>query len=146
MYLHHLKIYEFLKTKKFFFNLFLAVLGLHCCSGFSLVVASGRYCSSRCAGFSLWWLLLLQSTGSRVQSFQQLQRMGWVVLLPDSRAWAQYLWHTGLVSRGHVETSWTRELEPVSSALVGRFLSTAPPGKCNDLFLKKPLCNGFSIT
>ena len=33
----------FLKTKKNFFYLFLAVLGLHCCSGFSLVVASGRY-------------------------------------------------------------------------------------------------------
>ena len=46
---------------------------------------------------------------------------GWVVLPPDSRAWAQYLWHTSSVSLGHVETSWTRELEPVSSALVGRF-------------------------
>ena len=34
-------------------------------AGFSLVVAS-RGCSLLwCAGFSLWWLLLLQSTGSR---------------------------------------------------------------------------------
>ena len=29
--------------KDFFFKLYLAVLGLHCCSGFSLVVASGGY-------------------------------------------------------------------------------------------------------
>ena len=33
--------------------------------GLSLVVASGVYSSLRCAGFSLRWLLLLRSTGSR---------------------------------------------------------------------------------
>ena len=33
--------------------------------GLSLVAASGGYSSSRCAGFSLSWLLLLRSTGSR---------------------------------------------------------------------------------
>ena len=43
----------------------LAVLGPCGCSGFSLVVASGGYSSLRCEGFSLLWLLLLQSTGSR---------------------------------------------------------------------------------
>ena len=31
--------------------------------GLSLVVASGGYSSLRCTGFSLRWLLLLQSTG-----------------------------------------------------------------------------------
>ena len=31
--------------------------------GLSLVAASGGYSSLQCAGFSLWWLLLLQSTG-----------------------------------------------------------------------------------
>ena len=41
----------------------LAMLGLHCFKGFSLVVVSGA--SLRCEGFSLLWLLLLQSTGSR---------------------------------------------------------------------------------
>ena len=35
----------------------------------SLVVASGGYCLLRCAGFSLRWLLLLQSTGSRCAGF-----------------------------------------------------------------------------
>ena len=33
--------------------------------GLSLVAASGGYSSLRCAGFSLRWLLLLRSTGSR---------------------------------------------------------------------------------
>ena len=33
--------------------------------GLSLVAAKGSYSSWGCAGFSLWWLLLLQSMGSR---------------------------------------------------------------------------------
>ena len=37
--------------------------------GLSLFVASGGYSSLRCVGFSLWWLLLLQSTGSRSTGF-----------------------------------------------------------------------------
>ena len=36
-----------------------------------------------CAGFSLWWLLLLQSTGSRAHGFQQLQHMGLVAVDPS---------------------------------------------------------------
>ena len=41
----------------FFFNLFLAVLGVHCCMGFSLVVARG--CLLAVVGsFSFRWLLL----------------------------------------------------------------------------------------
>ena len=35
------------------------------CEGFSLVAASGGHSSSRCAGLSLSWPLLLRSTGSR---------------------------------------------------------------------------------
>ena len=37
--------------------------------GLSLVVASGAYSSLRYADFSLRWLLLLQSTGSRCVGF-----------------------------------------------------------------------------
>ena len=37
--------------------------------GLSLVVASGGYSSLRCVGFSLWWLLLLWSMGSRRVGF-----------------------------------------------------------------------------
>ena len=36
--------------------------------GLSLVAARGGYSSLRCAGFSLRWLLLLQSSGSRAQA------------------------------------------------------------------------------
>ena len=37
--------------------------------GLSLVAASRDYSLLRCAGFSLWWLLLLRSTGSRRAGF-----------------------------------------------------------------------------
>ena len=37
--------------------------------GLSLVAVCGGYSWLRCAGFSLWWLLLLQSTGSRCMGF-----------------------------------------------------------------------------
>ena len=43
----------------FFHWVFIAAPGL------SLVVASGGYSSLRCAGFPLWWLLLLRSMDSR---------------------------------------------------------------------------------
>ena len=55
--------------KLIYFILFIYIFGcvgsslLHV--GFSLVVASGGYSSLQCAGFSLRWLLLLWSTGSR---------------------------------------------------------------------------------
>ena len=48
----------------------------------SLVVLSQGYSSLQCPGFSLWWLLLLWSTGSRASGLQQLQ-------LPGSRAHAK---------------------------------------------------------
>ena len=54
-------------------NLFLFYLWLSwvfvAMHGLSLVAASGRYSSLRCRGFSLRWLLLLQSTGSRHVGF-----------------------------------------------------------------------------
>ena len=49
----------------FLFNLFLALLGLHCCTGFSLVVIAGLQCSD----FSLRWLLLLRTMDSRPTGF-----------------------------------------------------------------------------
>ena len=77
--------------------------------GLSLVVVSGGYSSMWCTGFSLQWLLLLQSTGSRCTGFSSCS------------AWAQLL-HSmqDLPGPG---------LKPVSPALKGGFLITAPPGK-----------------
>ena len=77
--------------------------------GLSLVVASGGHSSSRCAGFSLSWPLLLRSTGSR--------RAGSVIVAhgPSCSAACGNLPRPGL--------------EPMSPALAGRFSTTAPPGK-----------------
>ena len=57
----------------FFFNLFIIYFWLRwvfvAARGLSLVEASEGYSSLRCMGFSLRWLLLLQSTGSRHLGF-----------------------------------------------------------------------------
>ena len=41
------------------------VLGLHCCPRAFCSTGEGGYFSLQSLGFSWWWLLLLQSTGSR---------------------------------------------------------------------------------
>ena len=51
--------------KIYLFIYFLTVLGLRFARGLSLVAASGGHSSSQCAGLSLSWPLLLQSTGCR---------------------------------------------------------------------------------
>ena len=117
--------------------LFLAALGLRCCVGFSLVVASRGYSSLWCTGFSLRWLLLLWSTGSRCSGFS------------SCGTWAQQLWHAGSVVVARRLSScgtWAQLLrgmwdlpgpgfEPVSPALAGGFLTTVPrwKPKLNDL-------------
>ena len=88
--------------------------------GFSLVAASGAYSSLPCTGFSLQWLLLLRSMGSR----RELSCCGLPALehrLCSYGAWAQLL-------RGMWDLPGPG-LEPVSPALAGGFLTTAPPGK-----------------
>ena len=89
--------------------------------GLSLLVASGGYSSLWCAGFSLWWLLLLRSTGSRYAGFSSCGTWALEHRLSSCGSWA-YLLHGmwDLPGPGH---------EPVSPALAGGFLTTAPPGK-----------------
>ena len=59
--------------KLYFFKIYLFYFWLHwvfvVAHGVSLVVVSGGYSSLQCAGFSLQWLLLLRSMGSRHMSF-----------------------------------------------------------------------------
>ena len=50
--------------------LMLAVLSLHWCAGPSLTAASRGRSSWQREGFSLWWLLSLRSTGSRLRGLQ----------------------------------------------------------------------------
>ena len=49
--------------------LFLAVLGLHSSHGLSLIAESRAYSLALVPGFSLWWLLLLQSMNFRRTGF-----------------------------------------------------------------------------
>ena len=80
------------KPRNMFFGFFLINLFIFGCIG-SLLLRAG-FLQLQCAGFSLRWLLLLWSTGSR--------RAG-------SRGQAQQLWHTGLVAPQHVGSSRTRD-------------------------------------
>ena len=58
-----------------FIYLLLAVLGLHCCSGFSLVVASRRYSLAALCGF-LPAVACCRCTGSKAHTLQQLWILG----------------------------------------------------------------------
>ena len=84
----------------------------------SLVVASGGYSSLWCAGFSLRWLLLLRSTGSRHAGFSSCGTWAQQLWLAGSRAQAQQLWRTGLVAPRHVGSSRIRARTHVPS--IGR--------------------------
>ena len=82
---------------------FIAVRGL------SLIEVSGGCSSLPCVGFSLWWLLLLWSTGSRCTGFSSCSTQAQQLWLAGSRAQAQQLWHMGLVAPRHVGSSLTRD-------------------------------------
>ena len=80
-----------------------------------------------CVGFSLWWLLLLRSTGSRHAGFSSCGSWALEHRLSSCGAQTQLLhgmWD--LPGPG---------LEPVSPALAAGFLTTAPPGKSPNVFL-----------
>ena len=93
---------------------FIAVRGLS-------LVASGGYSSLLCVGFSLWCLLLLQSTGCRHTGFSNCGSRALEHRLSSCGAWA-------LLLHGMWDPPGPG-LEPVSPALAGRFLTTAPPEK-----------------
>ena len=69
--------------------------------GLALVVASGVYSSLWCAGFSLQWLLLLRSMGSRRAGFSSCG--SWALERRPQR-----LWRIGLVAPRYVGSFWTR--------------------------------------
>ena len=63
----------------------------------SLVAENRGYSSLFCAGFSLQWLLLLQSTGSRHVGFRSCS------------TWAQWLRHMDLIALWNVGSSRVRD-------------------------------------
>ena len=70
-------------------------------AGFSLIAVSRGYCLLRSTGFSLPWLLWLQSTGCGHSGFEQFGLAG-------SRTQAQWWWCTCLAALRHVWSFWTR--------------------------------------
>ena len=107
----------------------MAVLGLRCCMGYSLVaLCSGGYSLDHCAMISLQWFLSLWSTGLRHASFSscstKLRSCG--SRAPEHRfsncGTPTYLLHGiwDLSGQG---------IKPVSPALAGGFLTTESPGK-----------------
>ena len=79
----HIFVFFFFLIYLFCLFLFLAALGLVAARGLSLVAASRGYSLLRCTGFSLWWLLLLWSMGSRCVGFS------------SCGTWARWLWRVG---------------------------------------------------
>ena len=102
LFLHIISSIYCLQNLYLFIYLFMAVLGLRCCAGFSLVVES--------SGYSLvvvHWLLIIggfSCCGTWVLScgLQQLWFQG-------SRVQAQYLWYTGLIAPQFVGYSGPRD-------------------------------------
>ena len=107
-----------------FFKIYFICFWLHwvfvAARGLSLVVASMGYSSLRRVGFSLWWLLLFWSMGSR--------HAGSLVV-------TRGLWSTGSAVVMHglsSSTTWDLPapgLERLSPALAGGLLTTTPPRK-----------------
>ena len=96
--------------------------------GLSLVAESGGHSSSRCAGLSLSWPLLLRCTGSR--------RAGLVVVAHGLSSCGSQALEGRLSSCGALayllRGMWDLPgpgLEPVSPAFAGRFSTAVPPGK-----------------
>ena len=121
-YSHCGKQYVGFSKKNYIFKKYLFILaaqGLHGYMAFSLVAASWRYSSLQWVGFSLWRLLLLWCTGSRVWVLESI-----VASCGLSGCSSSALGHR-LSSCGawafapkHVGSSWTKDWTPVSC--VGR--------------------------
>ena len=89
------------------------------CPGISLVVVGQGCSSSQCMGFSLWWLLLLWSTGSRCSGFR-------------SCAWQALEGRFGSCDAGaYFHDMWDPPgpgIEPMPPTLAGGFFATEAQG------------------
>ena len=87
---HRYTSYTLLTKDFFFFNLCLAALGLHCCTGFSQAVASKGYSALQCAAFSsVAAPLVAEHRLSRACGLQQCSMGAQGMKLPGSGAQAQ---------------------------------------------------------
>ena len=95
--------------------------------GLSLVSVSRNHSLLWRMDFSLWWLLLLQSIGSRHKGFSSCSSQTQELGLRSCSPWASLpsgMWN--LPRPG---------IEPMSPALAGEFLTTGSPGKSENPFL-----------
>ena len=108
----------------------MAVLDLHCSAGFSLAAVSGGFSFLEHAGFSLWWLVLLQGTGSRACGLQLLWHLGSVVvahgiscLTACQSSWTRDQTHVPCIGRWTFNHRTTREVQQtfIKSLLCVRF-------------------------
>ena len=114
-----------------------AVLGLHCCTGFSLVASEGYFLG---VGFSLLWLVLLWSTGLRACSCSMWAQ--WSRLL-GSRAQANSCGTWAQLHHGIWDLPWLG-IKSASPASAGRFFTSEPPGKPTALLFNTwPYCSFF---
>ena len=107
----------------FFFNnfIFLAVLGLCCCQGFSPVAASSGYALVLVHRLLVAVATLLWCTGTRACGISNCISQALDHRLNSCGTWAQLLCGTwDLPGPG---------IKPMSRALTGRFFTTEPPGK-----------------
>ena len=103
-----------------FFNLFIAVLGL-------------RFCARAFSSCDKWWPLFIAVRGPLTIAASLLEHRLQMRRLSNCDSRAQLL-------RGMWDIPGPG-LEPVSPALAGRFLTTAPPGKPRWIFLYSHLCS-----
>ena len=129
-------------VRRFFFSqikkIYLFLFNFFGCSG-SLLLHAGflwlwqvGYSSLQYVGFSLWWLLSLQSTGSRHVGFH------------SCNTWPRVTAHkfqspdlVVVICRLSCSQKWDLPglgMEPVSLALQGGFLTTGAPGKSPGVF------------
>ena len=90
----------------------------------------------RCLDFSLWWLLLLRSMGSRVCGLQQLQHMGSIVVASGLQNTGSVVVELGLSCSVACSISLDQGIKPMSPALADGFFTTELPGKLERMFLR----------
>ena len=119
--------YPHINLKNFFLNLFpylfLAMLVHRCCVWAFSSQEHGATLQLWCEGFSLQWLLLLGSAGSRHSGFDSCSSQALEHRLNNCGSQAQMLCGIQDLPKSGIE--------PVSPALAGRFFTTEP---------WKPLC------
>ena len=109
--------------------LFLTVLGLPCCSGFSFGAANGLYSVVVLCRLLIAVVVLLQSTGLQSAWASVVVVHGlhsYSSWSPENRLSSYVTWPLFLQSMWDLPR---RGMEPMSPALAGRFFTTEPSGK-----------------